>query len=193
MPIASGDKFLHQGNIVQAHFDVIGIGGGLQIFGGIVAHDARATAADIRFHHHGKPHPARRLRGIRATMDYPRPGRGQTELGEHGKLQRFGNLVGECRAAVNNPRAQPLKVREKIERVPDRAASPAQISRRTHAVEEHVKRPVRLRRVIPKRLAGIQPDIRDAAPVEFRKKRPEPVRVFMVDGECRLRRVHAGK
>ena len=131
----------------------------------------------------GKAQPRRRRGRVRATVDHPRARRGQAEFGQERQLQRLGNLVGERPRAVDDARAEPFQMREIVQRVQDGAAAAAQVRGRTHAVEQHRERALAVGRIVEERFARVDAAVSDPAPVEFGEKRPEPIRMFVVDGE----------
>ena len=91
--------------------------------------------------------------------------------------------------AVEHAGADPVEVREVVERVEDRALVPARPRGRAHAVDDERVRSLGLGRVerVPLR---VQPLVRDAAPLELGEQRLEPERVLVED---RDRPLHASR
>ena len=113
--------------------------------------------------------------------DDPRVRISEAEAVKQQELHGFAGFVSECCVAVDDARAEPFEVRQQMARVEDRALGAAQVSRRTHAIEEEGEL-LLVARGVELMGARIDADVMRAAPVEFGKQRAEPVRVFMING-----------
>src|SRR3989441_9175026 len=113
-------------------------------------------------------------------VDHLRPGERQAEPGEERELERLRGLGDEGGVPVHDTHLETVEVREVLQRVEHGLAVTAQIGRRAHPVEkQRVGRPPVTGIVAVAR--RVHADVGNAAPVELREQRAEPIRVLVID------------
>ena len=128
----------------------------------------------------GKRRLARGGDGRVAVVDDARAREADAEPREQRALARLRELVRVGAVAVEHVRADPVEVREVVERVEDRAARARASTPTGSSGSRRASTGLGLRRVerVPLR---VQPLVRDPAPLELREQRLEPERVLVED------------
>src|SRR6185437_132415 len=89
MTVASRNKFLHQGCVIEAEVERVCVCSGFQLIEAVEAGNASSAAADIWFYDNGKAQPVSRLNGIGRAVDDASLRIGEAERFQQCELKGF--------------------------------------------------------------------------------------------------------
>ena len=179
---AGGNVFLNERRVIDAEIEAVFGGGAFEVGGLVEAYDAGAAAADVRFHDDREAKAVGRGGRLRWVVEHAGRGVREAQRFEERQLAGLAGFDGERVKTVDDGDLQTFEMGEPAKGVEHPLDAAAKVGGRAHAVEDERVGAFGFGRVVAVR-PWVEADVRKSAAVEFRKERPEPVGMLVVDGK----------